>query len=83
MEEYMSDGESQAIIENLKKEGLLGYRITSPGKIVRKSDYLAEVAYGASVTFKMDDVFAEVNQPIHYTLMKMGDQWFVYKENFE
>jgi hypothetical protein len=83
MEVIMSDSEAGEIIRELKEEGFLGYSVTSPGRVVRKSDRLAEVAYDSTAVLRIDEIELEVEMPIHYFLMKIGDEWYIYKENYE
>ncbi len=80
---YMADAETLKMIDAMKQGEFLGYEITSRGRVVNKSSYWAEVVYDSLATFQKDDIYVEADMPIHYYLMKTGDEWQVYKESYE
>lgn len=83
MEAYMSDSETGAVISSLKEKGVLGYSVVLPGKVVRKSSYRAEIIYDSVASFKTDSINTKLSFPIRYSLMKNGDGWYIYKEDYE
>lgn len=75
------DGE--AALNELKENGSLTYKVTYPGKVVSKSDRLAEVVFETSATFKVDDSTIERQLKEHYFLMKIRDKWYIYSTTDE
>ncbi len=70
--------DGQAALNELKNNGTLTYEVNYPGKVVRKSDRLAEVVFETKASFTMDDISVERSLKEHYYLMKIREQWYVY-----
>lgn len=70
------DGE--AALNELKKNGSLTYDVTYPGKVVKKSDRLAEVVFETTASFKTNNATIERSIKEHYYLMKIQGQWYIY-----
>lgn len=75
--------EGEAALNELKENGSLAYKVTYPGKVVRKSDRLAELVFETTATFKADDSTIERDLKEHYFLMKIGNQWYIYSTTDE
>lgn len=80
-EAVLADG--QEVLNELKQNGSLNYTVTYPGKVVNKSDWLAEVVYETVATFKTGEQSLEQRSREHYYLMKIGDQWYIYSNKDE
>lgn len=70
--------DGQAALNELKKNGSLTYKVTYPGKVIKKSDRLAEVVFDTTAAFKTDNDSIERKLKEHYYLMKIRGQWFIY-----
>lgn len=68
----------EEVLNNLKENGSLTYEVAYPGKVVAKSDWLAEVVYETEATFEADGTTLVQKAKEHYYLMKMGDKWYIY-----
>lgn len=70
--------DGQAALNELKKNGTLTYEVTYPGKVVTKSDRLAEVVFETKAAFNNDAASIERELKEHYYLMKIRGQWYIY-----
>lgn len=75
------DGE--AALNELKENGNLTYKVEYPGKVVAKSDRLAEVVFETTASFKADDSTIERHLKEHYFLMKIRSKWYIYSTTDE
>lgn len=70
-------------LNEMKQNVTLNYQVTYPGTVTGKSDRWAEITYQTLITVETGGQKIEQHAKEHYYLMKMGSDWYIYRDDLE